>query len=155
MPLLPVLVMPDPEDELALQAWADVEIGGATVRMLLDTGAGTTAIPWSAAVDAPTAETTAPGRGASGDAVEGWHRVLALGGVDGTRADAYALTVVGYMGNNALPARAGDVIKAMLSASRARAARRDAFGALLAERLLDAAALLVIFAALVAVADPE
>jgi uncharacterized membrane protein YbhN (UPF0104 family) len=83
---------------------------------------------------------------------ERWHRLLALGGVEGTRADAYALTVVGYMGNNALPARAGDVIKAMLSASRAHAARRDAFGALLAERLLDAAALLVIFAALVAVA---
>src|SRR5204863_190294 len=50
---------------------------------------------------------------------ERWYRVLALGGVEGTRADAYALTVVGYMGNNALPARAGDVIKAMLSASRA------------------------------------
>lgn len=80
---------------------------------------------------------------------ERWHRLLALGGIGGTRGDAYALTTVGYMGNNTLPARAGDVLKAMLSASRAGAARRDAFGALVAERLLDALALAAIFAVLV------
>lgn len=83
---------------------------------------------------------------------ERWHRLLALSGVRGSRADAYALTTVGYMGNNALPARAGDVMKAMLSAGRAGAPRRDAFGALVAERLLDAIALLGVFAVLVAVA---
>jgi glycosyltransferase 2 family protein len=83
---------------------------------------------------------------------ERWHRLLTLGGVHGTRADAYALTTVGYMGNNALPARTGDVIKAMLSAGRADAPRRDAFGALVAERLLDAVALLVVFVGLVAAA---
>ena len=76
---------------------------------------------------------------------ERWHRLLARG----TRADAYALTTVGYMGNNALPARAGDVIKAMLSASRSDVARRDAFGTLVAERLLDALALVAIFAVVV------
>lgn len=76
MPLMPVLVMPDPEDQLALQAWVDVEVGGATVRLLLDTGSGTTAIPWSAAVGAPVAEATAPGRGASGGTVDGWHGVV-------------------------------------------------------------------------------
>src|SRR3954451_6693323 len=83
---------------------------------------------------------------------ERWHGLLALGGIRATRGDAYALTAVGYMGNNTLPARAGDVMKAMLSAGRAGGARRDAFGALVAERLLDAAALLVVFAGLVAVA---
>jgi hypothetical protein len=83
---------------------------------------------------------------------ERWFRLLGLSGVHGTRTDAYALTVVGYMGNNVLPARAGDVMKAMLSASRAGAPRRDAFGALVAERLLDALALIVVFTGLVAVA---
>ena len=77
---------------------------------------------------------------------ERWHRLLGRG----TRADAYALTTVGYMGNNALPARAGDVLKAMLDRPSARElARREAFGTLVAERLLDALALATIFAALV------
>jgi uncharacterized membrane protein YbhN (UPF0104 family) len=80
---------------------------------------------------------------------ERWHRLLALGGIGGTRADAYALTTVGYMGNNALPARAGDVLKAMLSAARTGAARRDVFGALVAERLLDVLALALVFTAVV------
>jgi hypothetical protein len=80
---------------------------------------------------------------------ERWHGLLALGGAGCGRGDAYALTTVGYMGNNALPARAGDVLKAMLSASRSGTARRDAFGTLVAERLLDARALVLLFAALV------
>jgi uncharacterized membrane protein YbhN (UPF0104 family) len=83
---------------------------------------------------------------------ERWHRLLLLSGVRAGRADSFALTTVGYMGNNALPARAGDVMKALLSAGRAGAPRRDAFGALVAERLLDAAALLVVFTGLVAIA---
>ena len=44
------------------------------------------------------------------------------------------MTTVGYMGNNALPARAGDLMKAVISAHRASVPRRDAFGALVAER---------------------
>lgn len=79
---------------------------------------------------------------------ERWHRLLPPP-TRGTRADAYALTTVGYMGNNALPARAGDVLKAMLSAGRTGTARRDAFGTLVAERLLDALALGAVFATLV------
>ncbi len=82
---------------------------------------------------------------------ERWHGLLELGGVRGTRADAYALTTVGYMGNNALPARAGDLMKAMLSARRGGAARRDVLGALVAERLLDVVALLAVFVVLVGV----
>jgi uncharacterized membrane protein YbhN (UPF0104 family) len=80
---------------------------------------------------------------------ERWMGILGLGGVVVDRIDAYALTAVGYMGNNALPARAGDVMKAVLSAKRASAPQRNAFGALIAERLLDAAALALIFAVLV------
>ena len=80
---------------------------------------------------------------------ERWLGILGLGGVVADRSDAYALTTVGYMGNNALPARAGDLMKAVISANRASAPRRDAFGALVAERLLDAVALALIFAVLV------
>lgn len=76
---------------------------------------------------------------------ERWHRLVGRG----TRRDAYALTTVGYMGNNALPARAGDVLKAMLTARHGGLARFNAFGTLVAERLLDALALAVVFAAVV------
>jgi uncharacterized membrane protein YbhN (UPF0104 family) len=62
-----------------------------------------------------------------------------------TRADTYALTCVGYMGNNVLPARAGDAIRMVLMAPRAGTSMRTVVGTLLAERLLDVAVLVVIF----------
>ena len=55
------------------------------------------------------------------------------------------LNVVGYMGNNVLPARAGDAIRVLLMAPRAKTSRRTVVGTLLAERLLDIAVLLVLF----------
>ena len=57
----------------------------------------------------------------------------------------YALTVIGYMGNNILPARAGDAIRVFLAAPRANTSKRTVVGTLVAERLLDVAVLLVIF----------
>ena len=83
---------------------------------------------------------------------ERWHQMFSPP-TRGGRADAYALTTVGYMGNNALPARAGDVLKAMLTAHHGGIARRHAFGTLVAERLLDAVALGLIFAAVVVAGD--
>lgn len=83
---------------------------------------------------------------------ERWHQMFSPP-TRGSRADAYALTTVGYMGNNALPARAGDVLKAMLTAHHGGLARRHAFGTLVAERLLDAVALGLIFAAVIAAGD--
>jgi uncharacterized membrane protein YbhN (UPF0104 family) len=80
---------------------------------------------------------------------ERWLRLVRRG----TRADAYALTTVGYMGNNALPARAGDILKAMLTARHGGVARRDAFGTLVAERLLDAVALGLLFAVVLLAGD--
>lgn len=65
------------------------------------------------------------------------------------RADAYAITTVGYMANNILPARAGDLLKAVLSSREAGTATADGFGALVAERVLDVAALVLVFAVLV------
>jgi uncharacterized membrane protein YbhN (UPF0104 family) len=81
---------------------------------------------------------------------ERWLRLLRGAGARLGRRDAYALTTVGYMGNNALPARAGDILKAVLSSRESGATTTDGFGTLVAERLLDAAALVIVFAVLVA-----
>src|SRR5215213_8917587 len=45
---------------------------------------------------------------------ERWHRILELTGVHARRVDCYALTCVGYMGNNVLPARAGEALRVVL-----------------------------------------
>src|SRR5256714_15672116 len=76
---------------------------------------------------------------------ERWHRVLLL--VDGrsSRPDAYSLTAVGYMGNNTLPARAGDVLKSVLTARRTGLTTAEVLGAAVAERVLDAIALGAMF----------
>src|SRR3954449_13368335 len=76
---------------------------------------------------------------------ERWHRVLLL--VDGrsSRPDAYSLTTVGYMGNNTLPARAGDLLKSVLTARRTGLKTPEVLGAAVAERVLDAIALGTIF----------
>jgi uncharacterized membrane protein YbhN (UPF0104 family) len=83
---------------------------------------------------------------------ERWRLLLGrcVPGAELSRTDAYALTTVGYMGNNALPARAGDVMKAVLSARESGIGTADGFGTLVAERILDAAALALVFALLVA-----
>jgi glycosyltransferase 2 family protein len=80
---------------------------------------------------------------------ERWLRLLRHGGASLSRTDAYAITTVGYMGNNALPARAGDLLKSVLSAREAGTATADGFGTLVAERVLDVAALVLVFAVLV------
>jgi uncharacterized membrane protein YbhN (UPF0104 family) len=80
---------------------------------------------------------------------ERWLRLMRHSRAPIGRGDAYAITTVGYMGNNALPARAGDVMKAVLSSREAGTPAADGFGTLVAERVLDAAALVLIFALLV------
>lgn len=77
---------------------------------------------------------------------ERWHRILVRAGLDRGRAETIRLTLVGYMGNNTLPARAGDLMRVML----VRAPRRSALGSVLAERLLDVGALGLIFAVVIA-----
>ena len=78
---------------------------------------------------------------------ERWHRIVARAGVRARRADTYRLTTVGYMGNNVLPARSGDVMRAFLLAPVAAARKRRVLGTVVAERLLDAAALGLLFVA--------
>jgi uncharacterized protein (TIRG00374 family) len=76
---------------------------------------------------------------------ERWHRILHLSGNEGRRSDSYALVTVGYMGNNVLPARAGEMLRVMLLSRRTGAGKRALFGTVVAERLLDAIALAAIF----------
>jgi uncharacterized membrane protein YbhN (UPF0104 family) len=80
---------------------------------------------------------------------ERWRALLGDAGARCSRGDAYALTTIGYMGNNVLPARAGDFMKAFLSAKRTGAPGAGTVGVLVAERMLDAAALGLVFVALV------
>jgi glycosyltransferase 2 family protein len=74
-----------------------------------------------------------------------WHRILMRAGIEHRRADAYGLTVVAYMGNAVLPARGGELLRILLMAERSTARRREVLGSILAERLLDAATLLIVF----------
>ena len=76
---------------------------------------------------------------------ERWHRLLLDDGAKPSRADSYALTVIGYTGNNVLPARAGDAVRVVLCAPRAHTARRTVIGTLLAERLLDIVVVVLLF----------
>jgi uncharacterized membrane protein YbhN (UPF0104 family) len=78
---------------------------------------------------------------------ERWHRVVVHEGLAVARADSYRLTTVGYMGNNVLPARSGDVLRAFLLAPIARTRKRHVLGTVVAERLLDALALALVFVA--------
>ncbi|MBJ7329747.1 MAG: flippase-like domain-containing protein [Solirubrobacteraceae bacterium] len=72
---------------------------------------------------------------------ERWRLLLVECGTAPRRADCHALVWVGYMGNNVLPARAGDAMRAVFMAPRAQADTRVVIGTLLAERLLDVAVL--------------
>jgi glycosyltransferase 2 family protein len=77
-----------------------------------------------------------------------WHRILRLTGIPHQRADAYRLTLVGYMGNNVLPVRGGEVLRIGLLGSRTTARRREILSSVVAERLLDAAVLAALFVVL-------
>jgi uncharacterized protein (TIRG00374 family) len=80
---------------------------------------------------------------------ERWHRILHNTGVDAKRSDSYGLTTVGYMGNNVLPARAGEMLRVVLLNRRTGASKRTVIGTIVAERLLDAIALASIFVVVV------
>lgn len=80
-----------------------------------------------------------------------WHTILRHAHVDHARADAYALTVVGYMGNNVLPARSGELLRVFLLGERSNARRRVILGSIIGERFLDLLTIVTLFAALTAV----
>ena len=77
-----------------------------------------------------------------------WHRILRLIHIPHQRADAYRLVLVGYMGNNVLPLRGGEILRIGLLSGRTTARRREILSSVIAERLLDAAVLAALFAIL-------
>jgi uncharacterized membrane protein YbhN (UPF0104 family) len=77
---------------------------------------------------------------------ERWHRLLQHTSIHPRRLDSYAITTVGYAGNNVLPARAGEALRTFLVAGRVEASKREVLGTIIAERVLDAAVLAVFFA---------
>jgi uncharacterized protein (TIRG00374 family) len=76
---------------------------------------------------------------------ERWHLILEHTGVNARRSDCYALTTVGYMGNNVLPARAGEALRVVLLSPRCDASKRTIISSIVAERVLDVIVLLTIF----------
>lgn len=80
---------------------------------------------------------------------ERWHHILKLTGVNAPRGHCYGLTTVGYMGNNVLPARAGEALRVVLLSQRSGAGKRTVTGTIVAERVLDVIALGSILAVVV------
>ena len=81
-------------------------------------------------------------------AVRGERWLLLLrhnGGHDAHRFDSYALSAVGFMGNNVLPARAGDAMRVVGMAPRCELSYRGVIGTLIAERVLDVVVLVALF----------
>lgn len=76
---------------------------------------------------------------------ERWHAILRETGVKARRADCYGLSVVGYMGNNVLPARAGEALRVVLLDGRTGGGKRKILGTIVVERLLDVIVLMTIF----------
>jgi uncharacterized membrane protein YbhN (UPF0104 family) len=80
---------------------------------------------------------------------ERWDRILRRADIRAKRADVYALTPIGYAGNNVLPARGGELLRTFLLGSRnPGATKRTILGTILAERVLDAVALGIILVVL-------
>jgi uncharacterized protein (TIRG00374 family) len=76
---------------------------------------------------------------------ERWLALLHHNGVRPSRADVHSLVAVGYLGNNVLPARAGDALRVYFLVPRARTDARTVIGTIVAERVLDVALLVGLF----------
>jgi len=79
---------------------------------------------------------------------ERWRLLLRFNAATPVRADCQALTCVGYMGNNVLPARAGDAMRVLYMTPRAGTPARTVIGTLVAERVLDVAVLFTLYGVL-------
>ncbi len=85
---------------------------------------------------------------ACGVRAERWLILMRRNGGHPLRRDMYGLVAVGYMGNNVLPARAGDALRVVFLHPRVDTDRRTIIGTLLAERLLDVVVLATLFVVL-------
>lgn len=76
---------------------------------------------------------------------ERWLSLLHQNDARPARSDAYGLIAVGYLGNNVLPARAGDALRVYFLAPRAQTSARSVIGTIVAERMLDVVLLVGLF----------
>jgi uncharacterized membrane protein YbhN (UPF0104 family) len=76
-----------------------------------------------------------------------WHLILRRAEIEHDRKDAYGLVIVGYMGNATLPARGGEVVRIVLMSRRTSAGAGRVTGTVIAERILDATAFVLMFGA--------
>ena len=132
----------------------------ALIQVLVSVVALAAVIWWAAKQDAPEFPTGVDAIAWLGAALalyaiatlmrgERWHWILTITGVRTQRSDCYMLTAVGYMGNNVLPARAGEALKVVLLSGRCDASKRTLLGSVVAERILDLLALAAIFVVVV------
>jgi glycosyltransferase 2 family protein len=132
----------------------------ALIQAILSLVALAAVVWWASKQDAPELPSTSTAIGWLAGAAglyalvtllrgERWHRILHLTGMNARRSDSYGLTTVGYMGNNVLPARAGEMLRVVLLSKRMEAGKRSLLGTVVAERLLDAIALACIFVVVV------
>jgi uncharacterized membrane protein YbhN (UPF0104 family) len=128
---------------------------GATISLAALAGV----IVWALHQDAPTFPDTSSKLAELAGAIglylaacaargERWFELLRHNGARPCRADTYSLVAVGYLGNNVLPARAGDALRVVLLAPRARTDARTVIGTIVAERVLDVALLVGLFVVL-------
>jgi hypothetical protein len=114
---------------------------------------------WASRQDPPELPTSGADIGALAGAIalyfvacavrgERWQVLLIENGARPHRADTYGLIAVGYLGNNILPARAGDALRVVLLAPRAQTDARTVIGTLVAERLCDVLVLGLLFVGL-------
>jgi uncharacterized membrane protein YbhN (UPF0104 family) len=82
---------------------------------------------------------------ATGLRSERWLALLRHDGIEARRADAWGLTIVGFMGNNIIPARGGDALSAYLMSNRTQTLFRYTVASLIAMRLLDVVVLVLIY----------
>jgi glycosyltransferase 2 family protein len=73
-------------------------------------------------------------------------RLLLLAGSNVPVTIVFWANMVGYLGNNFLPARAGELVRAVLVARRSSMSKSFAFGTAITERMLDSLALVLISA---------
>lgn len=75
---------------------------------------------------------------------ERWRRILHLSDLPINRADAYRIITVCYMGNNLLPARAGEMLRVFLLNRDRGHGMRKVGGTVVAERILDSLVLALV-----------
>jgi uncharacterized membrane protein YbhN (UPF0104 family) len=80
-----------------------------------------------------------------------WHVILRRAGLDVGYGQALELVTIGYMGNTVLPLRGGEILRVLLLARESSAGYTRVIGTIVPERLLDLAALTIVFVPLTAI----